>query len=71
MEFIKNNKPGVYIVYNGHSATFLPDVWDQIPESTDFMIELCLKGGLDPKYLPLVETYYYFTDRSKKRWEEI
>ncbi len=71
LEFIKKYKPGVYIVYNGHSATFLPDVWEQISDPNQFMLELCLKACLNPKYLPFIDKYYYFTERYKKRWDEI
>ena len=71
LKFLEKYRPGVYIVYNGYSATFLPDVWEQLPDPEQFMLELCLKAGLNPKYLPFVEKYYYFTEKSKKRWDEI
>ncbi len=71
LKFISKHKPGVYIMYNGYSATFLPDVWEQVPNAEQFMLELCLKAGLNPKYLPFVEKYYYFTEKHKKRWDEI
>jgi AmmeMemoRadiSam system protein A len=71
LEFIEKHKPGVYITYNGYSATFLPDVWEQISDPNQFMLELCLKAGINPKYLPFIEKYYYFTEKAKKRWDEI
>ncbi|HSO67594.1 MAG TPA: AMMECR1 domain-containing protein [Desulfatirhabdiaceae bacterium] len=29
-------------------ATFLPQVWDQLPEKADFLNHLCRKAGLSP-----------------------
>ena len=35
------------IIRKGHaSATFLPQVWDQLPETEDFLNHLCMKAGL-------------------------
>ena len=42
-------KPGVHgvILSQGwHRATFLPQVWEQLPAKEDFLGQLCLKGGL-------------------------
>jgi AMMECR1 domain-containing protein len=33
----------------GHnSATFLPQVWEQLPRAEDFLAHLCQKAGLSP-----------------------
>lgn len=43
-------RPGVdgLIIKKGYcEATFLPQVWDQLPEKRDFLSQLCLKAGLD------------------------
>ncbi len=37
---------GVIIRKGNASATFLPQVWEQIPEPGDFLSHLCLKAGL-------------------------
>ncbi len=37
---------GVVITFNEHRATFLPQVWDQLPEPKDFMAHLKVKAGL-------------------------
>jgi len=29
-----------------HQATFLPQVWEQLPSKKDFLTHLCLKAGL-------------------------
>jgi AmmeMemoRadiSam system protein A len=42
-------RPGVdgVIISSGlHSATFLPQVWDQVPDKEEFLGHLCLKAGL-------------------------
>ena len=37
---------GVILSAGYRSATFLPQVWSQLPEPTDFLSHLCLKAGL-------------------------
>jgi AmmeMemoRadiSam system protein A len=35
------------VIRKGHaSATFLPQVWEQLPRPEDFLTQLCLKAGL-------------------------
>jgi len=38
---------GVILKKGYHQATFLPQVWDQLPRKEDFLAHLCLKAGLD------------------------
>lgn len=38
---------GVIIAKDWHSATFLPQVWRQLPRKRSFLEHLCLKAGLD------------------------
>lgn len=40
-------KDGVIIEKAGRRATFLPQVWEQLPEPASFLSQLCLKAGLD------------------------
>ncbi len=40
-------KDGVIIIKNNKSATFLPQVWDKLPEKELFLEHLCLKAGID------------------------
>jgi AmmeMemoRadiSam system protein A len=43
---LRANIDGV-IIRKGHaSATFLPQVWEQLPEPEDFLSHLCKKAGL-------------------------
>ena len=37
---------GVIIEKYGASATFLPQVWDQLPDPAEFLSRLCMKAGL-------------------------
>ena len=48
-DLIKKLKPkihGVILSQGWQSATFLPQVWEQLPESKDFLNHLCQKGGM-------------------------
>lgn len=46
IEKLRPHVDGV-IVREGHaSATYLPQVWEQIPDPADFLSQLCLKAGL-------------------------
>ena len=43
---LRVNEDGV-IIRKGHtSATFLPQVWEQLPRPEDFLTHLCMKAGL-------------------------
>ncbi len=39
---------GVILSYDGHSATFLPQVWDELLDKKEFMAALSVKAGLAP-----------------------
>lgn len=45
---------GVYLMYKRQSATFLPQVWNQLPDHEQFFGHLCHKAGL-PYELLLTE----------------
>ncbi|MGD9823406.1 AmmeMemoRadiSam system protein A [Desulfobacter sp.] len=40
-------KDGVIIAKGSRRATFLPQVWQQLPDPTSFLSQLCIKAGLD------------------------
>ncbi|MGD8389033.1 MAG: AmmeMemoRadiSam system protein A [Desulfobacteraceae bacterium] len=49
-DLLQKLRPGVdgVILRKGmYQATFLPQVWDQLPRKEDFLTHLCLKAGLD------------------------
>ena len=39
---------GVILSKGWHSATFLPQVWDQLPDPETFLSHLCRKAGMEP-----------------------
>ncbi len=43
------DRPGVLIKKARYSATFLPQVWEQIPDIKSFLSRLCVKAGLNPQ----------------------
>jgi AmmeMemoRadiSam system protein A len=48
-ELLANLTPGVdgvMIEKEGHRATFLPQVWEQLPKPKAFLNNLCMKAGL-------------------------
>ncbi len=50
-ELLDSLTPGVdgLIIRKGmHSSTFLPQVWEQLPDKQSFLGHLCLKAGLPP-----------------------
>jgi len=58
---IKPFHDGVYLIHGAHSATFLPQVWEQLPDFDLFFRHLCLKAGLLPEVMktahPQIEKY--------------
>lgn len=56
-------KDGIIIKYGNHSATFLPEVWETLPDKHLFLSNLCLKAGLEPQcYKNLkLQVYKYHT----------
>jgi AmmeMemoRadiSam system protein A len=50
-DLLKKLRPGIdgVIIKKGfYEATFLPQVWEQLPEKEEFLSHLCLKAGLSP-----------------------
>jgi hypothetical protein len=50
----------VILELDGKRATFLPQVWEQLPTFNDFMVHLCQKAGLNPSNLsalPKIQIY--------------
>lgn len=51
---------GVILELDGKRATFLPQVWEQLPTFNEFMVHLCKKAGLNPsqlRTLPQIQIY--------------
>lgn len=54
------NKHGVILELDGKRATFLPQVWEQLPTFNEFVAHLCKKAGLNPESLsglPKIQIY--------------
>jgi MEMO1 family protein len=45
---IQPKRDGVVLKMDGHSATFLPQVWEQLPDKTEFFSHLAAKAGCAP-----------------------
>ncbi len=49
-DLLNKLRPGIdgVIINKGYAqATFLPQVWDQLPDKAQFLTHLCLKAGMD------------------------
>lgn len=46
INFLEQNHLGVILGFSGKSATFLPQVWQSLPNAKTFLSELCVKAGL-------------------------
>ncbi len=45
---LQPGRHGVVLQFQDRMATFLPQVWDKIPDPSDFLDRLALKGGWEP-----------------------
>ncbi|MBI5548824.1 MAG: AmmeMemoRadiSam system protein A, partial [Deltaproteobacteria bacterium] len=45
LEHLGERKPGLIIEYQGRRSTFLPSVWEELPEPARFLGHLCRKQG--------------------------
>ena len=43
---LEKGKQGVILEFGLYSATFLPQVWDDLPKADEFLSHLCRKAGL-------------------------
>ncbi|MEM7825118.1 MAG: AmmeMemoRadiSam system protein A [Candidatus Aenigmatarchaeota archaeon] len=48
IEKIENGKDGLILNYKSNSGLFLPQVWEQLPDKTEFLEALCHKAGVTP-----------------------
>jgi AmmeMemoRadiSam system protein A len=52
-------KDGIILKKDGQTATFLPQVWEQLPKKTDFLSHLSLKAGLYSNSWQETDTEFY------------
>ncbi len=58
---------GIILKRGLNSATFLPQVWKEIPEKIDFLEQLSLKAGMDKDDWKTSEVYFYNVEKVKER----
>jgi len=65
---IKPGEHGIILQTGFFQATFLPDVWKELPTIEDFLTNLSLKAGLSPGAWknPDTEFFYYRTESFKE-----
>lgn len=47
LEKLRPGTDGVIIKKNHYQSTFLPQVWEQLPDKKEFLSHLCLKAGMN------------------------
>jgi AmmeMemoRadiSam system protein A len=45
---LEPGRDGLLLQVGNHTATFLPKVWEDLPDKEEFMAKLCAKAGLGP-----------------------
>jgi len=50
LQQLRPNIDGIVLEYGTHRSTFLPQVWEQLPEPAEFMAHLKYKAGLSPGF---------------------
>lgn len=55
------HQDGVILICDRHSSTYLPQVWEQLPDTAEFLSRLCVKGGSEPNCWrnPSTQIYTY------------
>lgn len=72
-ELLAQLQPGVdgLILTDGlHQATFLPTVWEQLPDKQQFVLHLMQKAGMR-SWSPNMQCYRYHTLSFEAQWNEI
>jgi len=57
----KMEKSGLILKEGRKQATFLPDVWEKLPQQKDFLNQLKLKAGLSENYWSKQLEFYMYT----------
>ncbi len=75
LHYLYTKKPGLIIEMEGKSATFLPSVWEELPDPAEFLTHLLLKAWIDPKYFMLnfdkANIFVYFAEEFGDWWKNI
>ncbi|HIG40549.1 MAG: AmmeMemoRadiSam system protein B [bacterium] len=62
LAIIRPGKDGIIIEESGRRATYLPSVWDQLPDPDRFISELRSKAGLDASQWGRCQVFRYTTE---------
>jgi len=62
-----DNKMGIILEKNGSSSTFLPQVWEQIPNKKQFLEELSMKAGLNKDSWKTAKLSFYRVDKVEEK----
>ncbi len=64
LEKISEDKPGMIVQLGLNQATYLPQVWEELPDPKEFIASLCQKAGLalDAWRRPDTEIFTYEVD---------
>ena len=66
LEKIRPGLDGLYIEYGSARATFLPQVWESLPDPLDFLCELRRKAGLPTRFWhPAMKVSRYGVEKYK------
>ena len=69
---IRPNIDGLILKHGSYQGTFLPQVWEQIPDSKLFLDHLSMKAGSNPEiYNNHPEIYTYQVEAIEKKFDEI
>jgi AmmeMemoRadiSam system protein A len=54
-----DNSKGVILEKGPYGATFLPQVWEELPDKKEFLANLCMKAGLMPDEWKTCKVSFY------------
>lgn len=68
LDYLEKNKPGLLIKKGNQEATFLPQVWKELPQAKSFLQHLCQKAGMDSQEWEKMdlEIYEYEAEKFKE-----
>ncbi len=58
---------GIILKKGYNSATFLPQVWEEIPDKVEFLEELSIKAGMTKEKWKNSEVYFYRVEKIKEK----
>ena len=69
---LRPNIDGLILQHGSYQGTFLPQVWEQLPTSKEFLEHLSMKAGSNPSIYKQHPTIYtYQVDAIEERFDEI